>query len=39
MRERGQVIPGALRKSIVYGKFLVGKVGNNFSADGKGKYD
>ncbi|KDR82681.1 hypothetical protein GALMADRAFT_220671 [Galerina marginata CBS 339.88] len=27
-----------VKKSIVYGDFLVGKVGNNFAVNGKGKY-
>uniref|UniRef100_A0A8H7XPF6 Fe2OG dioxygenase domain-containing protein n=1 Tax=Psilocybe cubensis TaxID=181762 RepID=A0A8H7XPF6_PSICU len=27
------------KMSVVYGDFLVRKVGNNFAADGKGKYD
>lgn len=30
--------PVSLKKSVVYGEFLLGKVGNNF-AGGKGKYD
>ncbi|KAJ3513036.1 hypothetical protein NLJ89_g3174 [Agrocybe chaxingu] len=28
-----------IKKPVVYGEFLVGKVGNNFSEDAKGKYD
>ncbi|KAF4617750.1 hypothetical protein D9613_006043 [Agrocybe pediades] len=38
MKEKGVAIPGASRKSVVYGDFLVGKVGNNFAAEGKGRY-
>ena len=30
---------GLLRRSVVYGDFLVSKVGNNFDSAGKGKYD
>jgi len=29
----------ALRRPVVYGDFLVSKVGNNFDSAGKGKYD
>ena len=28
-----------LRSPVVYGDFLVSKVGNNFDSTGKGKYD
>ncbi|CAA7261398.1 unnamed protein product [Cyclocybe aegerita] len=31
--------PKQLKKPVVYGEFLVGKVGNNFSEDARGKYD
>ncbi|KAG6816809.1 hypothetical protein H0H87_002778 [Tephrocybe sp. NHM501043] len=27
------------REPVIYGNFLMGKVGNNFAASGKGKYD
>jgi isopenicillin N synthase-like dioxygenase len=30
---------GALRRPVVYGDFLVSKVGNNFESAGKGRYD
>jgi hypothetical protein len=31
--------PNTTRKPIVYGDFLVNKVGNNFAVEGKGRYD
>ncbi|KAF9481160.1 Clavaminate synthase-like protein [Pholiota conissans] len=31
--------PTPTRKPIVYGDFLVSKVGNNFAVEGKGRYD
>jgi hypothetical protein len=29
----------AMRSPVIYGDFLVSKVGNNFESTGKGKYD
>lgn len=43
LRIKGKEAPhgnaGYQRNPVVYGDFLLRKVGNNFASDGKGKYD
>ncbi|KAF8908967.1 hypothetical protein CPB84DRAFT_1813218 [Gymnopilus junonius] len=38
-KEGKHQISEQVRKPVVYGDFLVNKVGNNFAVNGKGKYD
>jgi len=38
-KEGTHEVPEHVRKPVVYGDFLVSKVGNNFAVNGKGKYD
>jgi isopenicillin N synthase-like dioxygenase len=39
LREKDGLSAVADRKALVYGDFLVGKVGNNFDKENSGRYD